>query len=329
MSTPSGSANASSATGNIFSNLNNEIMKLLELIPCFDGDIKTLSNFISTVDEIIVLVNQTNPSEITKKLVILTLKNKIKGKAAQCLSITTINSWRELKEHLLQNYSDTRSEHTLMYEISHFKQNKESIFEYFSKFDELFLIYKNKIECKYEGNVSKIVISNAVKYFTQCFINNCKDPYRSQLSARNPQMLSEILNLITNDLQYIHNQHISNTQTQKYTPPKNQIQFNQRYQSPMHKYPPFQQQSRPFAPSANVRNSQQKPSPMSIQTRQFPNQNQPRQEQLFNQNLENDSDILVTNSENDEIEHEIEIDNENRNENHFLELSNDQLESNL
>lgn len=323
---------------NILTNLNNEVFKLLYLIPYFDGDIKTLPNFITTVDDIISIINQSAPSEITKKLVILTLKNKIKGKAAQCLSITTINEWKELKKHLLENYSDTRSEHTLMYEITHLKQNRETILEYFSRFNDVFLIYKSKVECKYESNSSKVILENALKYFTQCFINNCKDPFRSQLSARNPQKLTEILDLISNDLQYMHNQNSynQNTQPQKIIPPRHQIQFN-KHQSPLHKYPPPQYQqpqyqqpqyqqrpqySKPFAPSANFRNAPQKTSPMSIQTSQFHKQNQTRTEQLFNQNLEN-----IQETEIPEFE-EIEQENENNDENNFLDVDNDQLELN-
>ena len=49
--------------------------------------------------------------------------------AAQSLNMSSLKNWTELKEHLQQNFSDTRSEHTLMYEASHYKQTKENILD--------------------------------------------------------------------------------------------------------------------------------------------------------------------------------------------------------
>ena len=58
---------------------------MLDLAPTFDGDVKSLSNFINTIDDMYTLIEQTNSSEITKKNEMLTLKNKIRGVAAQSL----------------------------------------------------------------------------------------------------------------------------------------------------------------------------------------------------------------------------------------------------
>lgn len=73
----------------------------------FRWDIKTLTNFVNTVDDVVTLINQNNPNEMTAKLTILALKNNIKRNAAQCISINSINTCRETRDHLLQNYSDT------------------------------------------------------------------------------------------------------------------------------------------------------------------------------------------------------------------------------
>src|SRR5436190_12392432 len=160
-----------------------------------------------------------------------------------------------------------------------------------------------------------------MKYFVQCFINNCREPFRSQLSARNPQRLTEILNLITNDLQYIHNQQkIHNMQQPT---PKNQINFHQNsFKQPQQTQKTFksQQSQKPFgsqqshnhfktfAPEANVRNvaNLRTPQPMSLQSaqytpRHFNQQKSQNRHELFTQNLETneqtqDTEYLETTS---------------------------------
>ena len=74
------------------------------------------------------------------------------------------------------------------------------------------MIYISFIKTKLNVNaVSKFIVDNSIEYFVQCFINNCRKPFRSQLAARNSRKLTDILNLVTNDLNiFIHNKKHSN-----------------------------------------------------------------------------------------------------------------------
>lgn len=305
--------------------LNKEVVTFLEIIPNFDGNVKVLNDFITSTEEVIDIINQTNPSEITKSFIILSLKKKIIGNAKELLSGININSWRELKNILIQNYEDKRNEATLLIEICELKQSNEPISVFLKKYTELFLLFNSKIEIRLLGNELKNMHNFGQLYTTQCFIKNCKEPFRSQLSARSPKTLGEISELITNDLQYIHTQQKTqlNTHPNFYQNPKTPVQFKTpKFQSPMQRYPTqhVNYQPKQFAPQANARNAAYRnPTPMSIQTRQYPTQNFNKNrndskfvsEELFNQNLENSEELQnEVHFENDE---NICIENENEN----------------
>lgn len=54
---------------------------LLDLIPSYDGNPKTLTQFILHVEEINNLINSLQPNQLQKKIVFLTIKTKIVGLA--------------------------------------------------------------------------------------------------------------------------------------------------------------------------------------------------------------------------------------------------------
>lgn len=146
----------------------------------------------------------------------------------------------------MQNYEDKRNEAILLIELCELRQINEPINVFHKKYLELFLLFKSKLELGLQGNELNTMYTFGQQYVTQCFIKNCKEPYRSQLSARHPNTLNEISNLITNDLQYVKNQIQS-----KSLPQSNQIQNLKPFQttsykhnqhlSPMFKYPKTQQ----------------------------------------------------------------------------------------
>ena len=259
----------------VVSLLDKNVITFLEIIPNFDGNVKTLSDFLTSTEEVINILNQTNPSEITKSFILLTIKKKIVGSAKELISGISISSWKELKELLLQNYEDKRNEATLLIEMCDLKHTNEPILVFHKKFSELFLLYKSKIEIRITGNELKNMIAFGQQFSTQCFIKNCKEPYRSQLSARHPKTLGDISNLITNDLQYVRTQ---SNQPKTYQSNNKPVQYQtpttfgfKQYQSPMSKYP--QQQSQ--FPKQPIQGRQPyQPTPMSISTRTYrPNDN--------------------------------------------------------
>src|SRR5436190_18995987 len=211
--------NQGSSSGAL-SNLDTSVLKILDLIPEYNGDKKTLSHFIKSTDEILEIVNQSNPSEITKSLTLITIKKKVTGKASEYLTTCpTIKKWKDLKDFLVSQYQDKRNECTLMIELCQLQQTKGTIFEFLRKYNDLFLLYINNIENKYSPLSIPDFKKFGHRFATQCFIRNCKEPFKSQLAARNPSSLVEINTLITNDFQHYEintNQHNSNTTNTQY-----------------------------------------------------------------------------------------------------------------
>ena len=95
-----------------------------DTIPVFDGDTNTLNAFISAC-EFLVQTFLFEPNEPVQALLLRIFQGKLRGKSLQVISSNeTVRTWTELKELLLNNFGDQRSEACLFNDLVSIKPMK-------------------------------------------------------------------------------------------------------------------------------------------------------------------------------------------------------------
>lgn len=124
-----------------------DIKMYTEMIPTYDGDIKTLSNFIKTIDETYLILDELNLSTVQKLYSFNLIKNKLINDAKRIISQNQFRNWEDLKIYMTTNFNDRTTTETLMLELleTKFKQSSETTLqEMLQKFEQ----YKSKIALK-------------------------------------------------------------------------------------------------------------------------------------------------------------------------------------
>lgn len=247
---------------------------LLDSIPNYDGNHKTLSQFVMQVEEINTLINSITPpiNALQKKIVFLTIKNKIVGKANEQLRNINFSTWEQLKTHLTDNFSDRQSPESVIIEIIKMEYNNKNVFKILSEVKEKFDLFRAKINLMDgDANSKTDIIKFQEIIITNNFVSSLKDPLRNNLATRGPKTLLEMEQLLVNDFQYLN---IQNSDVNKIHKQTNYHHINKP--TYVNKFPnnpinlPFKHnQQRDFAPRQRIQNGQNiKPTPMSLQTRQ-------------------------------------------------------------
>src|SRR5436190_6218865 len=302
-------------TLNIIPKIPPEIKELIEIIPEYDGSTGTLPYFINTCDEIVGIINKQNLSNIVKRIILHTIRKKVVRDTNIKTATKTYLDWESLKDLLVEEYGDKRNEVNFFTELSHLEQKQnEDIFCYFDKYEDIYNRLISLLKLKFSNSSENVVIFMS-SYASHNFIINCREPYRSQLAARNLKSLNDIQNLIKNDFQYIHtNIHKQNTIKPKInapTPVYKNITQNQ-YRSPMLRYPQQQQNfpSQPIHPKPRINNYSQ---PMSISTYSFRPQQKRHRQDL--QMLDNNTETRVDPNNDNQLSEYYECDQTNDEEN--------------
>lgn len=324
---------------------NSDFKLLLDSIPNYDGNPKTLSQFIMNVEEIHSLINSMAPAanQLQKSIAFLTVKNKIIGKANEELRNIKFETWEQLKAHLINNFADHQSPESVVIEIMKMNPNNKNIFKALSEVKEKFDLFRAKINLADVRQESKEdIVKFQESIITNNFVSSLKDPLRNNLATRGPKTLSHIEQLLLNDFQYLNAQNLD--------PPKHRLLNIPPTKFPASKFPTgpikFQNQNyqhqhyqqKPFAQRQRVQNAQNmRPTPMSVTTKQSFRQTSPQtQNNYFRQQNQNPSNYvaeeLFANDtgeylENDEYDHnEYYQQNENQCETEendsFLDLGN-------
>lgn len=320
----------------------------LKLIPEFNGNPKLLSNFISVCEELInTFYNQAQPENFQNRLLLLSIKNKIIGHAAEQLAGITIKKWADIKQALLNSYSDKRDEFTLLIEISCVKQGNRSYLDYYKHISHLLNLYTAYVDTHYNNPLTAETLkTNATNLSLRVFTLGLKDPIGSLIRSRNPKTLNDAYNLLTNEfnVEYskpapkITQNNVPNKQsniTSQQFPSSNsqpfQFQQNQKQNFPSQpiNLNPNTQPYRMFTPRQQLKNAQYqpKPTPMSVNTKitnRQPNNYLPQSsssnrnyiaEEVYNQEIQNNFET----EENFEIENNFQEQTEIVQQNSFLD----------
>jgi len=114
-SSDTSTVNTSINSAEVYASL--RIPDAIKFLPEYNGDSKLLSDFINSVEEILMLIRGTDQTPYGQFL-LRSIKNKIVGKAKDVLTASEAGlNWDEIKEALILHCSDERDEHTLSIEL--------------------------------------------------------------------------------------------------------------------------------------------------------------------------------------------------------------------
>lgn len=269
------------------------------LVPEYHGGSKSLFYFISNTEKF--LANFTfNDATLTDYFLQYVI-SQIKGEAKDLVILNNPPSWIALKTLLLNKYKDPRSEQLLLTNLTSCFQKHSQTFEQYatelqSRLQSLKECVSLNTEDGAERNAKNVMFDNIAK---NTFIAGVKEPYNTYLMNLQPISLDDCINKCriyddlkqqTNYHNFLRNSTQKHQQKPSFKPP--QIQQIPTFSQPIRpnfsnfsrpfpemqrpRAPFYQPQMRPnvFGPQNNSARQSQKPTPMSISTRQTPIQQQ-------------------------------------------------------
>lgn len=273
----------------------------LDMVPDFKGEPELLPRFIEISEKLInKFYNHTDVNDFDNEYLLSSIFSKIKGQAAINISCCTINSFEDIKNALLNAYSDKRDIYTLQIEMTEFKQGlNESPFDFYNRIQKYLNLQISYINTKFVIESRHIIKEYCKNYALRVLLRGLKEPIGSLMRTKNPTDLNEALNMLTNDFQ-LDVKTKTNNPNIKINPKFTPNTFNYTIKKPLQqqfKFQPYpstsnannfpnrnfsnQQTKNVFKPGINKNLS--KPTPMSISTRNTFQRPQPQ----LNQNSQN------------------------------------------
>lgn len=249
----------------------------IELIPEFSGQPEIFHRFLEISEKLVKrFANIEDPSDFQNEMLLSSILSKIKGPAARIVHSSSFSNWCELREALINSYSDKRDGVTIGLELAQLRQTNETPFQFFEKIQRLL----NLQVAYFRSHTSAVEAETLIKYSRafalRVLLKGLKDPIGSLMRARNPEDLNSAMNLLTNDFQY-HGYNVnffshSNHKQFKQVQPQRPIfkPDNNNYQHFTRQTPRFpQNQNHPSTFQNRQSVSTQptyKPTPMSVST---------------------------------------------------------------
>lgn len=266
----------------------------LDMIPEFHGDNRHLPRFLEICEKLVKKIyNTVDTTDFQNEYLMSTILGKIKGEAANNLATSTITSWDDVKQALLNSFGDKRDCYTLGMELTEMKQNGDTPFEYYNKIQDMLHLQISYVNNN-KADKATVLCEYFREYALRVFLKGLKEPLGTLMRTKSPKDLNAALSMLTNDFNIestIRGQHIQQKQIQhskpkplpppqKYLPQRNAphltyrpIPNNSAQQSSYRPFPNNPPQHRSPLNQTNVfrpNNNQRfpNPTPMSISTRQ-------------------------------------------------------------
>lgn len=174
-------------------------LKYMQILPEFNGNQSLLNEFISTSKQLINKFYSAQDANHFQNLLLKSIKNKIKGEAADHTSSYQIKSWNDLKRALLATYADKRDLHTLTIELCNLRQVSNLIpLEFFTRVQENLNLQISYISTQVIEAARDVLIQNCNCLALRVFLKHLNNPLGHYLSTRQPSTLSEVLKILTN-----------------------------------------------------------------------------------------------------------------------------------
>lgn len=197
-------------------------VSMLNEIPHFDGTPSQLSEYIRSADDILnQFLQPQNPGAYINKLLLSAVRNRLKGQALEIVTGYTFNTWEELKDTLIQNFGDQRSELNLQIDITRMKQNyKESPINFFNRVRSLLAVYNSKISLHNEPQEIKEYKLRASKDLAlKAFTTGLLEPLGSFLRCKAPTTLENAISIIREEIDVRYFQNSTRNQSENKTYP--------------------------------------------------------------------------------------------------------------
>lgn len=223
-------------------------MSILNEIPRFEGNPAELSEYVRAVEDIFTQFWQTRqPGAYINKLLLSAARNRLKGAALEIITGYHYDSWDELKEVLISNFGDQRSELNIQIDLTRLRQSpKQTPVNFFNQVRSLLAILNSKIALGNETpDIKKYKLLAAKNLALKAYTSGLLEPLGSFIRSRAPGSLEQAITYVKDeiDIRYfqglakthpsnIHPQHkFSTIPNQSGTPMRANSSF-QNYQQP-------------------------------------------------------------------------------------------------
>lgn len=136
-----------------------DAIDILSQIEPFDGygDTNSLQYFLKNCDALMEVVKETEKTKLAK----LIFGTKLKGKAQEVTQYKEFDSWDEIREYLLEQFTDKRPPSHFLTQIMNIKQNfRESVKDYGDRFRQLINKYNETCHLNYAQAQAQVLIEN-------------------------------------------------------------------------------------------------------------------------------------------------------------------------
>lgn len=161
-------------------------------LPKFEGNPRLLYDFITNVEEILLIVTSIN-NPTYGRILLRAIRNKIDGPANEVLNMYgTPLEWSQIKANLILHYADKRNETSLIKDLHNLRQLNKSIEQFYSEVIEIYSTIRNHIQI--HNNDPNVVKAKGDLYSEMClniFLTGLREPIGSTIRSMKPNSLAE------------------------------------------------------------------------------------------------------------------------------------------
>lgn len=235
----------------------------LKMVPEFTGETQLLPRFLSVCEKLVnKFYNATDPNDFQNEYLMSSILAKVKGDAMLNISSNRIETWKDLKDALINAYSDKRDCYTLNIEMVEIKQGNETAFEFYNKIQHLLNLQTAYINTHSTAVAVPVLMEYTRSLALRVLLRGLKEPTGSLMRAKNPQDLNSALHMLTNDfqIQSVKN-YERNFQPRQNLQSRGNLQNNYRTNQPPNKFPSLTNFSHNFSSSTRPNYGQNFSSP--------------------------------------------------------------------
>jgi hypothetical protein len=212
-----------------------------ETIPDYKGDTDELTFFIESIDTITEhFYDNDDENNFQNKIIFRTVISKLKGTAREIINISGAKNIDEIKKELIRNFSDSRDETCLSFDLNNLRQNfNESPQNFYDKIRKTLNALANYLalhEINTDLRAYKMYMYN--QQALKVFLAGLREPYGRLVRFKEPNTMLDAMNLIKKEenVRYFQNARPSNSSYEK--PFASSQQYNNhRYQAPKQQTP--------------------------------------------------------------------------------------------
>lgn len=172
-----------------------DAVDVLNLINCFDGygDSNSLQFFLKNCDAVMKIVKNTQKDQLAN----LIFGTKLTGKAQEVTQYKTFQDWTEIKDYLLEQFTDKRPPSHFLTQIMNIRQNfREEVKNYGDRLKLLYNKYKETCHLNYAENEAKVLIENLDSLIVDIFRKGILDEKTQiRIIAEGSQDLDKVISL--------------------------------------------------------------------------------------------------------------------------------------